>query len=921
MSNTSSSLSDFALADRLAPPVAEFASLQKPPASLTFVEVMKEHKQNAPAERQLSTSPFTQLAEYLKSLPENQKIDAATLLEVAKGTKTLSALEPLIRNANSVTRTGNHIEIERENASSVPIERDILEGNASADNLNVDKTISFTVAPDGKSFRDVQGLSLTVSAFGSDKAIRMTQFDLAARANDQPAIVAHIENPLPDEARDILSMPETIAIPIESEYGKLKLPQPSSIFHATAESAGDSLPGLLFADAFQDLGDISKFAEDNPKWINDVIKPMFEEVKRQAGSPSPGSDAGTADAHSTAGDARLPTGTNSNSSTDRTGKEDDKAKAVSDNKGSDNKGSENKGKELQEIKAPGDYEQTVRIDGRDRTYSLHVPPGYDGSKPIPLLLMLHGRGGDGKEFAARTRMNEKADKDGFAVAYPDATKWLGRKDLSAWDAANGLVPPGARANDLEFLRQVIDRSQSQLDVDPKRIFMIGHSSGGMMTYLAASEMSDKLAAVGIVSSAMSGKEPKPKFPVSVISTHGTDDEVIPIKGLQGVPPILSELGIPTFNTPEFATDFWKRQNGITTSGTVKVDGDITEKRFQNASNGTAVEELTLQNSGHTPEEKFHVYDRIWNFLKEHPKSDGDVAPSNDPKELIDVRTNPLQDVLDNIQKRGADGIADDVAKLYTHAAMLPNGSIYPAKLLSDAEQKLGSSLQTPITDFIENSTELSKNGNQIKLEMSDPHEFAINQKAGIGTIESLTLNDVKFNLGSEKGNPKLSNIEGVSLDIRALGRNFRTNLNSLKDIEDDQGRHTYSFNLDNPIPKPLRWVMLAPSNINVGMQVDNNGNVKVGNQKEVMNELLGKNPITRGYIDEFGDFAAFIRNPGSEALPALRRDIGITTGLTGLGMLSPRYKLPLSIAGGLIAAPAVIHFVHEKTVPSKTPIQ
>jgi|GEM_PF-226956 len=921
MSNTSSSLSDFALADRLAPRVAEFASLQKPPESLSFVEVMKEQKQNAPADQQISTSPFTQLANYLKSLPENQKVDAAALLEVAKSTKTFSALEPLIGNANSLTRIGNQIEIQRRNASTVPIERDILEGNASADSLQVDKNISFTVAPDGKSFRDVNGLSLSVSAFGSDKAIRMTQFDLAAGANDQPAVVAHIENPLPSGARDILSMPETIAIPIESENGKLKLPQPSSIFHATAESAGGSLPGLLFSDAFQDLGDISKFAENNPKWIHDVIKPMFEEVKRQAGSHSTGNRAGEANVHPPAINDRVSTGTNNNSSAESTKQEGDSANPGSDDKGSDKKGSDKKGSELQEIKPPGDYEQTVTVDGRERSYSLHVPPGYDGSKPIPLLLMLHGRGGDGKEFAARTRMNEKADKEGFAVAYPNATKWLGRKDLSAWDAANGLVPPGARANDLEFLRQVIDRSQSQLDVDPKRIFMIGHSSGGMMTYLAASEMSDKLAAVGIVSSAMSGKEPKPEFPVSVISTHGTDDEVIPIKGLQGVPPILSELGIPTFNTPEFATDFWKRQNGITSNGTVKVEGDVTERHFQNSKNGTAVEQITIKNSGHTPDDKFKVYDKIWNFLKEHPKSKGDVAPSNDPKELIDVRTNPLQGVLDNIQKRGADGIADDVAKLYTHAAMLPNGSIYPAKILADAEDKLGSKLQTPITDFIENSTELSKTGNQIELKTNGPSEFAIHQKAGIGTIESLTLDDVKFNLDSEKGNPKLNNIEGVSLDVRALGRSFRTNLNSLTDVEDDKGRHTYNFNLENPVPKPLRWLMLAPSSINVGMKVDNNGNVKVGNQKEVMNELLGRNPITRGYIDEFGDIANFIRNPGSEALPALRRDIGITTGLVGLGMLSPRYKIPMSIAGGLIAAPAVIHFVHEKASATKTPNQ
>lgn len=897
MSNTTSSFSDFALADRLAPRVAEFATLDKPPESLSFVEVMKDYKQSQSPKQDIQASPFTQLAQYLKALPENQMVDAKALIDAAKGSNTFGTLEPLLQNSVSVVRTGNHFDIERRENSAIPIERDILEGNASADSLNVAKNIAFDITPDGKSISGLEGLSLTVSAFGSDKTIRMTQIDIASGKNDQPALIAHIENPLPDAARDILSMPASIAVPIESNKNGLSLPQPSSIFHAAAESAGDTLPGLLFSDAFNDLGDVSKFAEENPKWIHDVIKPMFEEVKKQATSQATSNSKTDSLPHTESknrieNQSVLPTDSTKNGD-----------KANSDN-AADNA-------ILEKIKTPGDYEQTISVDGKDRHYTLHVPPGYDGSKPIPLLVMLHGRGGDGKEFAQRTHMNERADKEGFAIAYPDATKWLGRKDLSAWDAANGLVPLGARANDLKFLRDVIDRSQAQLEVDPKRIYMIGHSSGGMMTYLAASEMSDKLAAVGIVSSAMSGKEPKPKFPVSVISTHGTDDEVIPIKGLYGVPPILSELGIPTFNTPEFATDFWKRQNGITENGTVKQEGDVTEKLYKNSSNGTAVKEITLENSGHTPDEKFDVYDKIWDFLKEHPKSSGNVAPSNDPAELLDNRTNPLQRVLDNIQKRGADGIAEDVAKLYTHAASLPNGAIYPSKILKDAEDKLGSKLQNPVTDLIDNTTELSKTGNQIWLKTSKPSTFQINKNLGIGTIESLNLDNVKFTLDSEKGNPKLSEIEGVSLDIRALGLDRRSTLHSLTDKEDSKGRHTYNFNLDNPIPAPLRWLMLAPSSVNIGMQVDINGNVKVGNEKQLMNELLGRNPITRGYLDQINDINALIKNPASGALPTVRRDIGITSGLSGLGLLAPRYRLPISLIGGLIAAPAVIHFVHD----------
>jgi hypothetical protein len=114
------------------------------------------------------------------------------------------------------------------------------------------------------------------------------------------------------------------------------------------------------------------------------------------------------------------------------------------------------------------------------------------------------------------------------------------------------------------------------------------------------------------------------------------------------------------------------------------------------------------------------------------------------------------------------------------------------------------------------------------------------------------------------------------------------------------------------VPKPLRMLMFAPSTVNVGMQVDTNGDVKIGNHKELTNDILGSNPITRGYIDEFGDLSQFIRNPESEAYRHSRSDVGITSGFMALGFIPPRYKIPVSLAGGLLTAPAVIHLVHDR---------
>src|SRR5438270_12048938 len=99
-------------------------------------------------------------------------------------------------------------------------------------------------------------------------------------------------------------------------------------------------------------------------------------------------------------------------------------------------------------------------------------------------------------------IDAKADKEGMIVAYPDGTKWFGDKNLSAWDTGNGLVPPGAHAGDIDFLRQIIDNTQSQAKIDDKRVYMVGVSNGGMEAYNAETQMSDMIEDVVTVSGSM-----------------------------------------------------------------------------------------------------------------------------------------------------------------------------------------------------------------------------------------------------------------------------------------------------------------------------------------------------------------------------------------------------------------------------------
>ncbi len=862
---------------------------------------------NAPDKAELL---FNAMASYLCSLPENQVLSSDTLFKGKELAEGKEALGPVLEDFKTIERRGSQIIVRRDAPAQVPLKRDILEGKASADHLKIDKELKFEISPDRRAIKNLEGVSLSVAAFGTGKELPVKELNLNHEENGRANFTIGIGDALPEAARDILAMPDLIQIPLDTEDGRMKIPRSSTFFSAIAESAGETLPGMLFSDVFRNLGEISLFAEKNPKWVHDVIKPMFEEVQRQAMAPAtPPAEKANNDRIQKEQEGEKDQ-IDPIDKTEQTDQLDQKKQREQEEQEGQRKPEPAESK-LEKLSKSGDYDQVLVIDGVERHYTLHLPPSYDGSKPLPLLLMLHGRGSSGKEFAERTRMNEKADQEGFAVAYPDATKWFGRKDLSAWDASNGLVPPGQKADDLQFLRTVIERSQSQLNLDADRIYMIGHSSGGMMTYLAATELSDKLAAVGTVSAAMSGKEPKPKFPVSVISTHGTRDEVIPISGLEGVPPILSELGIPTFKTPDYATEFWKRQNGIKAEATIEKIGELSKERFENSRNGSAVYELTFDGSGHTPDHNLKVYDQILDFLKKHPKASGKVAPSNDPLELIDDRHSPLDAVFEDIEKRGANGIGDDAARLYKHAIEFSDGSISPSELLRSIENKISIQVQSPLIDLVRRSRELAKNGNRISLETDGPTAIPLEKDLPMGSLKSLTLDDLSFRLDSRNGNPCINQIKGLSLDLRMLGQDRSINLKELRDKTDRQGNHSYRFQFDSPVPAALRVALFVPQTVNVEMKVNTQDQLQVINEKEVKNDLLGFNPVFRGYLDTGMDLAAAVNSPSMSSVLNVQKDLSIVGGFALLGRMVPRFKLASALFGSLLAAPATIHVLHD----------
>jgi polyhydroxybutyrate depolymerase len=162
-----------------------------------------------------------------------------------------------------------------------------------------------------------------------------------------------------------------------------------------------------------------------------------------------------------------------------------------------------------------------------RTYVLKVPAGYDGSSPLPLIVATHGYGGSGSSLVSYFGLDPVADERGFFIVYPDGTvDQSGRRFFSATDACCDFY--GTGVDDVGFIDALITHIESTYAIDPARVYAIGYSNGGFLSYRLACDLSPRIAAIVSLEGAMWNDPSRchPTEPVAVLEVHGTDDVII-----------------------------------------------------------------------------------------------------------------------------------------------------------------------------------------------------------------------------------------------------------------------------------------------------------------------------------------------------------------------------------------------------------
>lgn len=285
------------------------------------------------------------------------------------------------------------------------------------------------------------------------------------------------------------------------------------------------------------------------------------------------------------------------------------------------------------------------LNQRDLTFDYHtgkyrrhaveyIPSSYDATEPVPLVLVLHGAFSTAKQMDRWAEWSSLADRENFIVVYPEGIGIWGF--LQHWNAGH-CCGKAVRDNwdDVAYIDALIDYLSARYAVDERRIFMVGFSNGGMMTYRYAAERSSRLAAAAVVSGAVGSREspdapewclPEPSGPVPMLVIHGTDDASVPYEGGRAA----QKRAGRTYLSVNDAVIFWTHanQSGNLRKSRYGYQDAMYEETRMNENGAMGVRLCRLEGWGHQwpggsitralPEEHdlrgFDAASYIWNFF-------------------------------------------------------------------------------------------------------------------------------------------------------------------------------------------------------------------------------------------------------------------------------------------------------------------
>jgi len=290
---------------------------------------------------------------------------------------------------------------------------------------------------------------------------------------------------------------------------------------------------------------------------------------------------------------------------------------------------------------PGDQKFELILQGHTRHYVVHVPAGYDGKTPVPVVIMFHGGGGKARGAMQETGWSAKADKENFLAVYPEGVPRDPTRRASfvanpqSWNdgsARSILAATQKNIDDVGFINAMLNDLGTKFRIDPHRLYATGFSNGASMAFRAGRELATRLAAIAPVAGSDWLEQPTVGRPISLLYITGTQDPLNPIEGGD------ITIGARAAGTKPPVREFiqkWVKMLGCAPEPSAIYDQDgVKGIAYTSCHENTEVTFYTIAGMGHfwpggmshLPERvigkssnKISATDVIWEFFQKHPK--------------------------------------------------------------------------------------------------------------------------------------------------------------------------------------------------------------------------------------------------------------------------------------------------------------
>jgi polyhydroxybutyrate depolymerase len=264
--------------------------------------------------------------------------------------------------------------------------------------------------------------------------------------------------------------------------------------------------------------------------------------------------------------------------------------------------------------------------GKDRVAQVRLPSDYTTGVRYPLILVLHGLGGDGDEIARYLGLDSRVDSKHYILVVPEGTR--NARGLNFWNATPACCAASLedlQVDDVAYIRSILEAAVDNYSIDTRRIGLIGFSNGGFMALRMACEASDLVTAVvslaGSTFADSASCAPATK-PVRVLALHGSADADIFYDGHEG--------GSATFpGAKETITRFAAYAGCATSKPVIAPSLDVvaniagpetTVLEYSGCKDDVDVALWTIVGAGHAPGPwKASALDSFVDWVIEHPR--------------------------------------------------------------------------------------------------------------------------------------------------------------------------------------------------------------------------------------------------------------------------------------------------------------